>query len=197
MGSMVHTIMMWLTELGYWGILIGLMIEIIPSEIVLAYAGFLVSQGQLSFVWAVIYGVIGGTLAQVFLYWLGKYGGRPFLSKYGKYLLIHEKHLEVAEHWFERYGSGVIVTARFVPVVRHAISIPAGIARMSLFRFSLYTALAIVPWSAFFILLGSKLGQHWQRVHSAARPYVQALLWAAALMVVVYLFWKWAARKKD
>src|SRR5690606_3682889 len=121
LSSFIEHIFFILTTLGYWGILLGLMIEIIPSEVVLSYGGFLVSQGHIHFAGAVICGTIGGTMAHVFLYWIGKYGGRPFLEKYGKYLLITEKHLAVSEQWFERYGPGIVFTARFVPVVRHAI----------------------------------------------------------------------------
>lgn len=91
------------------------MIEIIPSEIVLSYAGFLVADGKISFVGAVIAGTIGGTLAQIFLYWLGYYGGRPVVEKYGKYLLINKHHLDIAENWFKRYGAGVIFFGTFYP----------------------------------------------------------------------------------
>ena len=123
MGEFIQSILNFLTDLGYFGVALGLMIEIIPSEIVLAYAGYLVSQGHINFVGAIIAGVIGGTIAQLFIYWIGAYGGRPFLKKYGKYIFIHERHIDIAEDWFNKYGSGVIFTARFIPVVRHAISI--------------------------------------------------------------------------
>ncbi len=135
MQTFFTAILHWLTDLGYIGISLGLMLEVIPSEIVLSYGGYMISQHKITFVGAVIAGTIGGTIAQLFLYWIGLYGGRPFLDKYGKYLLIKKKHVDVAEHWFQRYGVGVIFTARFIPVVRHAISIPAGIAGMSLARF--------------------------------------------------------------
>jgi membrane protein DedA with SNARE-associated domain len=86
------------------------MLEVIPSEIVLSYGGYMISQHKITFVGA----VIAGTIVQLFLYWIGLYGGRSFLDKYGKYLLIKKKHLDVAEHWFQRYGVGVIFTARFI-----------------------------------------------------------------------------------
>src|SRR5690606_3192473 len=122
--------------------------------VVLAFGGFLVAIGEFSFVLAVIIDVIGGTIAQIFDYWIGRYGGRPFLERYGKYLLIQKKHIDLSEQWFNKYGTGVIFTARFIPVVRHAISIPAGIAKMSLTRFTIYTTLAVIPWSIFFVYLG-------------------------------------------
>ncbi|WP_028400013.1 DedA family protein [Ectobacillus panaciterrae] len=173
-------------SLGYFGIALGLMIEVIPSEIVLSYAGYLVAKGQINFVEAVIAGTIGGTLAQIFLYWLGYYGGRPIVEKYGKYLLIKKHHLDVAESWFNKYGVGVIFSARFIPVVRHAISIPAGLAKMPLLKFTVYTVLAIVPWSIFFIYLGEKLGANWRHIKEYAAPYTPYFIGGALLFIAIY-----------
>src|SRR5690606_32733162 len=160
----VEFIFEWLSALGYWGVLLGLMIEVIPSEIVLSYAGYLVAQGDISFLGAVVFGTVGGVVAQLFVYWIGRYGGRPSLHTYGKYLLIKKHHSDVSERGFSRYGAGVIFTARFIPVVRHAISIPAGIARMPLLKFTVLTTLAVIPWSVMFIALGRSLGDNWQSI---------------------------------
>lgn len=130
------------------------MIEVIPSEIVLAFGGYLVSQGDINFFGAVLFGTIGGVVAQIFVYWIGRYGGRPVLEKYGKYIFIKKKHIDHSEEWFQKYGTGVIFTARFIPVVRHAISVPAGISRMPLGKFTMLTTLAVIPWSALFVYLG-------------------------------------------
>ncbi|MSN99536.1 hypothetical protein BHT95_11595 [Bacillus paralicheniformis] len=186
MGSIVNDILMWLTDLGYFGIAIGLMIEIIPSEIVLAYGGYLVSSGSITMTGAVIAGVIGGTIAQLFLYWIGYYGGRPFLYKYGKYLLIQKHHIQTAEKWFEKYGGGVVFSARFIPVVRHAISIPAGIAKMPILKFTGLTVLAIIPWSILFVYLGVQLGSRWDHVENAARTYTTPIMIGAAAMIILY-----------
>lgn len=187
MHELVMKIFSLVSDLGYFGIALGLMIEIVPSEIVLSYGGFLVSTGQVSFIGAVIAGVIGGTIAQMFLYWLGYFGGRPAVLKYGKYLLIKEKHVEMAEKWFERYGAGVVFTARFIPVVRHAISIPAGMAKMSLKTFTLLTAIASIPWSILFITLGMKLGQHWDNIENVAGNYTKPIGIAVVAIVVIYV----------
>lgn len=186
MGSIVNDILMWLTDLGYFGIAIGLMIEIIPSEIVLAYGGYLVSSGSITMTGAVIAGVIGGTIAQLFLYWIGYYGGRPFLYKYGKYLLIQKHHIQTAEKWFEKYGGGVVFSARFIPVVRHAISIPAGIAKMPILKFTGLTVLAIIPWSILFVYLGIQLGSRWDHVENVARTYTTPIMLGAAAMIILY-----------
>ena len=192
----IETVLTRLLDLGYWGILLGLMIEIIPSEIVLSYGGYLVAKGEIDFWRAVVFGTVGGTIAQIFIYWIGRYGGRPFLEKYGKYLLIRKHHIDVSEAWFNRYGGGVIFTARFIPVVRHAISIPAGIARMPLFRFVVLTTLAIIPWSVLFIYLGMKLGENWKRIDEAAAPYMKEMMWAAVGLTALYAVYLVYKRRK-
>ena len=193
----IDTVLTWLMDLGYWGILLGLMIEIIPSEIVLSFGGYLVAKGEINFWWAVVFGTVGGTIAQIFIYWIGRYGGRPFLEKYGKYLLIRKHHIDVSEAWFNKYGPGVIFTARFIPVVRHAISIPAGIACMPLGRFTLLTALAVIPWSIFFIYLGMTLGENWRQIDEKAAPYVDEIMWGAIAVTVLYIGYKLYKRRKE
>jgi membrane protein DedA with SNARE-associated domain len=190
------TILTTLTDWGYIGIALALMIEVIPSELVLSYAGFMVSSGKLSFIGAFLGGVIGGTAAQLFLYWLGYYGGRPFFIKYGKYLFISEKHIESAESWFERYGTIVIFTARFIPVVRHAISIPAGISRMSLTAFTLYTFAAMLPWTLLFMVIGMELGIHWEHIEVIGVRYIKPLSMIAISATFLYLLFSYYRHKK-
>ncbi|PLS01382.1 DedA family protein [Neobacillus cucumis] len=197
MADYISSILEFLSHLGYFGIALGLMIEIIPSEIVLGYGGYMISQGHLNFIGAVIAGTIGGTIAQLFLYWAGYYGGRPFLEKYGKYILIKKKHIDVAEHWFEKYGAGVIFSARFIPVVRHAISIPAGIAKMPAGKFTLYTVAAVLPWSILFLYLGKVLGNNWSHIKEVAHPYVLPLIIAAIVLGAIYFLVKRTKKTTD
>ena len=187
MTHFIHQVLDFFASLGYFGVALGLMIEVIPSEIVLSYAGFLIAQGHINFWGAMIAGIIGGTIAQLFLYWLGAYGGRAFIEKYGKYILINTHHLSIAEKWFDKYGVGVVFTARFIPVVRHAISIPAGIARMSLPKFTFYTVLAMIPWAYMFILIGEKLGNNWDKAKSIIAPYTPYMMIGAVILLLVYL----------
>lgn len=196
MSNLIHSLFVMLSSMGYLGIALGLMVEVIPSEIVLAYGGYLISLGKMSFAGVIIAGTIGGTVAQLFLYWLGSYGGRPFLDKYGKYLMIRPQHLDVAQNWFNKYGTGVIFTARFIPVVRHAISIPAGIARMPVSKFALYTVLAVIPWTALFLYLGMTLGSKWEQINTAAKPFVQHAIIVAIILALFYLLFKWRQKKK-
>lgn len=190
MSEIIHEVLQFITGLGYWGILLGLAIEIIPSEIVLAYAGYLVYLQQINTVEAVIYGTAGCLVQQIVLYWIGRFGGRPFVDKYGKYLHLKKHHIDITERWFQKYGAGVVFTARFVPVLRQAISIPAGIARMSLFKFLLYTGLASIPWAVLFITLGKTLGENWETIDDVAGQYTKPILWAAIGLTAAYFIWK-------
>lgn len=187
---LVEKIFEWISGLGYWGILIGLMIEIIPSEIVLGYGGYLVSEGTISFFGAVIYGTIGGVIAQLIIYCIARYGGRPFLEKYGKYLLIRRHHLNASERWFKQYGAGVIFTARFIPVVRHAISVPAGISKMPLWTFTLLTTAAVIPWTICFLYIGYKLGDHWDEIDTYIAPFMRFIIIGAIFVGAIYILFK-------
>ncbi|PEY88351.1 hypothetical protein CN349_27245, partial [Bacillus cereus] len=102
-----------------------------------------------------------------------------------------------AEDWFNRYGTGVIFTARFIPVVRHAISIPAGITKMPISRFITLTGLAIIPWSIIFIYLGEKLGENWGNINDVAGPYVQSFAIGGVVLIILYFaIKKWAKKRK-
>ncbi|WHY00951.1 DedA family protein [Neobacillus sp. DY30] len=190
MKEFIFSVLEFLSELGYFGIALGLMIEVIPSEIVLGYGGYMISEGILGYPGAIIAGTIGGTFAQLFLYWAGYYGGRPFLEKYGKYVFINKKQIDLSEQWFEKYGVGVIFFARFIPVVRHAISIPAGIAKMSAAKFTLYTVAAVIPWTILFLYLGHALGENWSHIKEYAAQYTMPIIIGAIVLGVIYFIIK-------
>jgi membrane protein DedA with SNARE-associated domain len=190
MKEFIFSVLEFLSELGYFGIALGLMIEVIPSEIVLGYGGYMISEGILGYPGAIIAGTIGGTFAQLFLYWAGYYGGRPFLEKYGKYVFIKKKQIDLSELWFRKYGVGVIFFARFIPVVRHAISIPAGIAKMSAAKFTLYTVAAIIPWTILFLYLGHQLGDNWSHIKEYAAQYTLPIIIGAVILGVIYFLIK-------
>ena len=191
--DMVNNLLQWIEGLGYFGIIIGLMLEVIPSEIVLGYAGYMVSDAggnQFTFIGAVIAGTIGAVIQQWILYRIGRYAGRPFFEKYGKIIKIGPKQLDKAENWFNKYGAGIVFTARFVPVMRQAISIPAGMARMSFGYFTFLSALASLPWSLLFVYLGSSLGDQWENIDEKAAPYVQPAILVALALLVAYILFK-------
>lgn len=196
MGEIIHQILAFITGMGYWGILLGLAIEVIPSEIVLAYAGYLVYQGEINLIEAVIFGTIGCLLQQIILYAIGLYGGRAFIDKYGKYFHIKTKHVDMTESWFQKYGVGVVFTSRFIPVVRQAISIPAGMAKMNLVKFLVFSGLASIPWAILFVSLGKTLGENWENINEKAAPYTQPILWGAVALMLIYVLYKALTRKK-
>lgn len=193
--NFITTALHFIEGLGVWGILLGLALEVIPSEIVLAYGGFLVARGEVSLVGAIVFGTIGCLLQQVILYGIGRYGGRPALDKFGKYLHLKKKHLDIAENWFNRYGPGMVFLARFVPVLRQAISIPAGMARMPLLTFLFFTLLGTIPWAVLFVYLGRALGDNWEQIGEKAAPYVNQALYGALALAVLYFIWKWLLRR--
>lgn len=196
--EILDKVLLWVESLGYFGILIGLLIEVIPSEIVLGFGGYLVWKGEISFWGAVLFGTLGAVGQNWILYAIGRYGGRPIVEKYGKYIKIKQKHVDKAENWFNKFGSGIVFTARFVPIMRQVISIPAGMARMNFGLFTLLTAVASLPWSILFVYLGKSLGENWDQIDEKAGAYVQpAILIAIALLIVYVLFKVVRARRKS
>ncbi|WP_028563898.1 DedA family protein [Paenibacillus pinihumi] len=189
--NILHSLLQWVESLGAFGIFLGLMLEVIPSEIVLAYGGYLVSTGNVSFTMAVIFGTLGAVGQNWVLYAIGRYGGRPIVEKYGKYIKIKKHHVDVAENWFKKYGAGIVFTARFVPVMRQVISIPAGMAKMNFGLFTLLTALASLPWSILFIYLGMKLGNQWENINEVAAPYVKPFIIVALALAIIYFLVKY------
>ncbi|WP_424766474.1 DedA family protein [Paenibacillus sp. sgz302251] len=188
--NFLHEVLVWIEDLGYFGILIGLLIEVIPSEVVLAFGGYLVWKGDVSYWGAVLFGTLGAVGQNWILYAIGRYGGRPIVERFGKYIKIKSKHVDTAEKWFNKFGAGIVFTARFVPVMRQVISIPAGMARMNFGLFTLLTALASIPWSILFVYLGKSLGDQWQRIDEKASQYVQPAIWIALAIFVVYMLFK-------
>jgi membrane protein DedA with SNARE-associated domain len=195
--DLVTQLLHWIEDLGYFGVVLGLAIEVIPSELVLGFGGYLVSKQDSwsAFVLMVICGTIGAILQQWLLYAIGRYGGRPFVLKYGKFLHLKPKHVDIAERWFEKYGSGIVFTARFVPVMRQVVSIPAGMTRMNLGKFTLLTVLASLPWSILFVWLGWTLGDQWDQVGKKAAPYVQPAILIALAALIVYFLVKYLRKR--
>ncbi len=150
----------WVLNGGYVGIIVLMAMESsifpVPSEIVIPPAAFLAAQGKLSFTGVVLAGTIGSYLGSAITYWISRLIGRPLIVKYGRFVLIPPKKLERAEHWLARYEAGGVFFARLLPVVRHLISIPAGIVRMNFMTFSLVTIIGSALWCWVLAYLGRK-----------------------------------------
>ena len=176
---------------GYFGVLLALCFEFIPAEIVLPMAGFWISQGEFNYYLMVLAGTVGGTIGPITLYALGRYGGRPLVLKYGKYFLINEKQVNASDKFFAKYGAGVAFFARFMPVVRTAISVPCGMAKMSLAKFSIYTFAAMLPITALYVYLGVKLGENWEEAGALFKHYLQPFIIVIAILALIYGVYKY------
>ncbi len=153
---------------GYLGVGVLMTLESmvfpIPSEAVMPFAGFLWFEGNMTFWLIVVASTLGSIAGSLISYAIGYYGGRPLVLKFGKFLLLNEHDLEKTEQFFARRGNIAVFVSRFIPVVRHLISIPAGLGKMPLGRFVLYTAVGAGMWNAFLAWVGFKLGENWETV---------------------------------
>lgn len=192
----------WLTSFlaatGGPGVFAGMLLESacipLPSEIILPFAGILVGQGTLSFWGAVAWAMAGQMAGSVLTYYAGRYGGRPFIERYGKYVLLRRHELEVAERWFRRYGEITAFVTRLLPGVRTFISLPAGIARMPLWRFLAYSFLGALPWTAFLVWAGLQVGKVWQ--NPQWHPYFRLAEAAVGLGLLGLVAWYLLKRRK-
>lgn len=154
-----------ISGLGYFGV--GLMMAIesacipLPSEIIMPFSGYLVSRGEMTMLGITLAGSLGSVVGSVVAYWVGQYGGRTFIEKYGKYFLVTKHDLNLADRFFQKYGGSAIFFSRMLPVVRTFISLPAGIAKMHFSKFITYTFVGSLPWCFLLGYLGKKLGDNW------------------------------------
>ena len=171
----------------------------LPSELVLPFAGFMVSdagqvepltRGPWSFWVVVIVATLGNTVGSLIGYAIGAYGGRPFLRRWGKYLLIRPHEIELADHFFARYGAQTAFFSRMLPVVRTFISFPAGVARMPLGKFILYSTLGAFPWSVALVFAGVQLGANWANLRHALQPFDMAIAVIVVIGVVAFAWWR-------
>lgn len=165
----------WFIDLtGHIGIAVLMMLESmiapIPSEAVMPFAGWLVAEGRFSFLGVAVSSTIGSMAGSILSYAMGYYGGKPLVEKFGKYLLLNNSDLEITEKFFARYGSIAIFIGRFIPVVRHLISIPAGAGKMKLAPFCVYTLIGATAWNMFLAWVGFKMKEHWEVIHHYSKP---------------------------
>jgi membrane protein DedA with SNARE-associated domain len=173
-----------ITAMGYPGIVLLMAIESacipLPSEVIMPFAGYLVSQGVFTLVGAATAATIGENIGAAIAYQLGKSGGRPLVERYGHYLLIDAHHLEQADRFFVRYGSIAAFIGRLLPVIRTFIAFPAGVARMSRWKFHLYTTIGSWPWCFALAWIGMKLGAAWD-----SDPRIKAAFHSADAVIAV------------
>jgi membrane protein DedA with SNARE-associated domain len=172
--GITETLVEYITALmagGGYGVIVFLMalesmVAPVPSEAVMPFAGFLVEEGRFSFTGVIAWSTSGSIIGSLISYYMGSWGGGPFVRRFGRYLLLDESHLDTTERFFAKYGDKAIFVCRFIPVVRHLISIPAGIGKMNIVKFSVYTVIGAGLWNSFLAYVGYVLKENWTVVRS-------------------------------
>lgn len=166
----------------------------LPSELIMPFAGFLASQGRFSVLWLGIFGALGCVAGSIPAYYLGLYGGRPLVERYGRWVLLSHHDLDVADRLFARHGEPVVFVARLLPVVRTFIAFPAGVARMNMRRFVAYTFAGSLPWCLGLAWIGRKLGDHWEIVGKYFHRF-DAAIGAAIIAAAILYVWRHVRRR--
>ncbi|MEO8461762.1 MAG: DedA family protein [Chloroflexota bacterium] len=188
---------------GYLGVMVAMAIESamipLPSELILPFAGFLVSDpaaiepltnGRWDFWVVVVVATVGNTLGSLVGYAIGAWGGRPFLLRWGRYLLIRPHEIELADHFFQKYGPATAFFSRLLPVVRTFISFPAGVARMPIRTFIVYSSAGAFLWSILLVFAGQQLGASWVNIRHALQPFDLAIAVGVIALVALFIWWR-------
>ncbi|MCL5116716.1 MAG: DedA family protein [Firmicutes bacterium] len=177
--------------LGVYGVFIGMVLEScyipVPSEIILPYAGYLAYSHRTSLVAAMIAGLAGGLIGALIGYLIARYGGRPLVERYGRYIGIRHHEMDRADHWFQRHGDGAVFFGRLLPGIRTYISLPAGVADMPVGRFMAFTFLGALPWTVLFTYLGYAFGPQWNHLGGWTHYFLAAVLILLILWAVLTL----------
>jgi membrane protein DedA with SNARE-associated domain len=186
---------------GYLGIVVLMAIESacipLPSEIIMPFAGYLVSTGRFTLIGAATMGALGCNIGSTIAYYVAASGGRKAFERWGSYVLISHAELEHAERFFARYGSITVFIGRLLPVIRTFIAFPAGLARMPMLKFQIYTFLGSWPWCFALAYAGFVLGQRWDSDPTFRRVFHQfdVLVVAVILAGLAWFIWsRWRAR---
>jgi membrane protein DedA with SNARE-associated domain len=202
--SIIDSVVTWATTLiGDWGlaaVFVLMLLESacipVPSEAIMPFAGFAVSEGKLGMTGIIVAGVAGNLVGSWITYAIGYYGGRPFVEHWGRYVLLRPHHLETAQRWFDRYGAPVVFFGRIIPIVRTFISLPAGFGRMPFWKFTLFTVLGCIPWVIMLAYVGKALGANWEKI----RPYLHYADYAVIVVLVLLAIWvvlRWRKRRSE
>ncbi len=190
-GFIVATI----SALGYAGVVLLMAIESacipLPSEIIMPFSGYLIYTGRFN-LWGVgLAGALGCVLGSIVAYYIGMYGGRPLIEKYGRYILVSPHDLDLADRWFHKYGEVIVFASRLLPVVRTFIAFPAGVARMKMSRFIIYTFLGSLPWCLGLAYVGQLLGEQWDK-NDALKTWFHRFDFVIGLLLVAgAVWWVW------
>jgi membrane protein DedA with SNARE-associated domain len=182
---------------GYLGIFVAMFIEgiitPIPSELIMPFAGYLASTGMFSFPLVIIAGTLGATMGSTVAYGIARMVGRPLVDRYGKYIFLDQKKVDKADTWFKKWGSWGILIGHAIPGIRSIISFPAGIFKMDLKRFILFTFLGALIWNTVLSSIGYLLGEYYIEFWKAVDGWDLIILAIAGIGLAAYLLWQ---RKK-
>ncbi len=188
---------------GYLGILALMTIESacipLPSEVIMPFSGYLAYTGRFHLLWVATVGALGCNLGSLIAYEIGAYGGRPLVERYGSYVLLSRRELDIADHFFARWGGATVFFSRLLPVVRTFIALPAGIARMPRARFHLYTFVGSWPWCLGLAWVGMKLGEKWETDPRLKAWFhrLDVVIGGVILLGIVWFLWsRWRHRIK-
>ncbi len=164
----------------------------LPSELIMPLAGWmLIKEQSLPALFTLVagaYGALGNTIGSAIAYGVGVWGGRPFLEKYGKYVLISHHDLDMAERWFDKSGDWIVFVSRLLPVIRTFISLPVGIARMHFIKFLIYTFAGSFIWCAGLAYGGYQMGEHWEQIRMVMRPFDPLVGALIVALIVFYIY---------
>lgn len=185
-------------QVGYPGIFIlmalGSACTPMPSEVVMVFSGYIAQQGKLNFWLVGIVGTLGGLAGSIVTYYIGYYGGRPIMEKYGKYIMIEKHEIDLADRWFAKYGDRAVFISRLLPIIRAFISLPAGITRMNFTKFIVYSLVGSLPWVFVLTYLGIILGNNWNMLEHYW-IYVDIATVLGIFAFIVYVGYKVFMRK--
>jgi len=193
---LAHFITSSIDRAGYLGIVLLMGIESacipLPSEVIMPFSGYLVFVGRFKLMWVAVAGALGCNLGSLVAYYVGSWGGRPLVERYGRYVLITRHDLEMADRFFARYGNWAVFLARLLPVIRTFIALPAGIARMNVVRFHVFTFLGSLPWCLALAYAGLQLGEHWPRLRDYFHRFdaVLGIVLVAGAIWFIHNRWK-------
>src|SRR5438128_7375256 len=184
-----------ISKLGYAGVVLLMAIESacipLPAEIIMPFSGYLIYTGRFN-LWLVgVAGAFGCVLGSLAAYWVGMRGGRPLIEKYGRYILISHHDLDLADRWFARYGEAIVFVSRLLPAVRTFIAFPAGVARMNLKKFVIYTFAGSLPWCLGLAYVGQKLGEQWDKDPRLKTLFHRFDFVIGILIVLAATWWIW------
>lgn len=190
--------------IGWAGIVLAMAVEsacvLLPSEVTMPLAGWMLIQAKGLSVWHTFWagwwGAVGCTIGSIFTYWVGAKGGRPFLEKYGKYVLVRKHDIELADKWFSKYGEHTAFFSRLMPVVRTFISVPAGVARMNFVKFTIWTFIGSFIWCWVLGWAGYVFGEHWREVRELMRPFDIPIVIVVGTLVGIFIYRRLKGRKE-